>query len=375
MKETLEKSETDTERTERGQFPLNLQLFSEGHNDRDSAAASVDPSEETSAEEKLKSFSTVRQGGANNEFTKLVAIDGKTTTIDPITGTATITKGSFSLTIPNYANLAGLKTSTHQLLDAITVALTETGAKSPSVVLPLEEYMNRRGLKDRKEAKKQVKADLELLRQASITGEEKRGRGSKKETVAYSFVNIADSGELRRNGDIVFTFGNTFYKMLLGYPVMPYPRQLQTVNSKHNPNSYFLLRKIAEHKNMNVGKKNEDIISVKTLLGAVSCIPSYDEVMSADKHIDKRIIKPFERDMDALEDTLSWSYCHSNGAPLTDAELKGFSYELFISLLVKTEWKSYPDMTERLKRKAERMEQTKKKRGQTAKKKNTPPQA
>lgn len=318
----------------------------------DKATATISPAD---APEK-KPFSTIRQGNATNALTKLRAVEGRTATIDTVTGTATITKGNFSVTIPNYTKLSGLKTSTYQLLDAITVAFTETGAKSPAVIIPLSAYMERRGLKDRKEAKNQVKADLEVLRQASITGEEKRG----KNISSYSFVNIADSGEIRRNGDIVFTFGNTFYQMLLGYPIMPYPAQLQTLNNKRNPNSYYLLRKIAEHKNMNIGKKNEDIIAVKTLLGVAPFIPSYDEVMSGDRAVNRKIIEPFERDMDALKDTLNWEYCHSNGEALTDAELQNMSYDFFETLLVKLSWNSYPDQTARLERKAERLEQAKK---------------
>ena len=314
-----------------------------------------------------RSFSTIRQGNATNALTKLRAIEGKTATLDPVTGTATIKKGNFTLTIPNYSKLSGLKTSTYQLLDAITIALTESGAKSPTVIIPLSAYMDKRGLKDRKEAKNQVKADLEVLRQASITGEEKRG----KNTNAYSFVNIADSGEVKRNGDIVFTFGNTFFQMLLSYPVMPYPAQLQTINNKRNPNSYYLLRKIAEHKNMNIGKKNEDIIAVKTLLAVAPNIPSYEEVMVGNKHITERIITPFERDMDALEATLKWYYCHSNNTPLTDEELQELSYSTFEGLLIKIEWVVYPDQTARLERKAERLEKAKTTRKKQASKKKT----
>lgn len=342
---------------------LDLQLFASTDEEKKDR---VTPHITATVTRKAEPFSTIRQGNATNALTKLKAIEGKTATIDAITGTATITKGNFTLTIPNYAKLSGLKTSTYQLLDAITVALTVTGAKSPTVIIPLEEYMKRRGLKDRKEAKNQVKADMEVLRQASITGEEKRG----KNTQAYSFVNIADSGEIKRNGDIVFTFGNTFYQMLLCYPIMPYPAQLQTINNKRNPNSYYLLRKIAEHKNMNIGKANEDTIAVKTLLSISPYIPSYEEVMRADRHLEQRIKKPFERDMDALDETLTWHYCHSNGEPLTDEELLSFSYELFVSLMVKTNWKNYPDQTARLERKAERSERvTKKKKRTTSKKK------
>jgi len=319
----------------------------------------------TDSIERKKDFSTIRQGTSTNALTKLRATEGKGLTIDQITGDATIKNGNFILTIPKYEQLTGLKTSTYQLLDAITVALTESGAKSPTVILPLEEYMSRRGLKDRKEAKTQAKADMEILRGASFSWEEKKG----KKVESYAFVNLADSGEIRRNGDIVFTYGNTFYNILLGYPVKPYPQQLQTLNSKRNPNSYYLLRKIAEHKNMNIGKKNENIIAVKTLLSVAPFIPSYDEVMSGNRNIADRIIGVFERDMDALEATLSWNYCHSLDQPLTDEELDTMSYETFEELLIHTEWRSYPDQTARLERKAEVIEQAQKKKRTTSKKK------
>ena len=228
--------------------------------------------------------------------------------------------------------------------------------------------MKRRGLKDRKEAKTQAKADMEILRGASFSWEERRG----KKTESYSFVNLADSGEIRRNGDIVFTYGTTFYNILLGYPVMPYPAQLQTLNSKRNPNSYYLLRKIAEHKNMNIGKKNEDIIAVKTLLSIAPYIPSYDEVMSGNRNIADRIIGVFERDMDALETTLSWNYCHSLDQPLTDEELATMSYARFEELLIHTEWRNYPDQTARLERKAEAIAQAQQKKKRTTSKKKKP---
>lgn len=304
-----------------------------------------------------KSFSTIRQGTGTNALTKIRATEGKNTVIDSITGTATIKQGDFILTIPNYAQLTGLKTSTYQLLDAITVALTETGAKSPTVVLPLSEYMKRRGLKDRKEAKAQAKADMEILRGASFSWEEKRG----KKTESYSFVNLADSGEIKRNGDIVFTYGSTFYNILLGYPVMPYPSQLQRLNAKRNPNSYYLLRKITEHKNMNIGKRNEDIIAVKTLLANAPFIPTYDEVMQKDRALSRRIVEPFERDMDALADTLKWSYCHSKGE-VDNTITATPDYDIFKELLVKIEWENYPDQADRLERKAEAIEKAKKKK-------------
>ena len=354
-------------------FEVDLQLFNaevqEAQPERPKQATikpAIKPTD--SPIERRKDFSTIRQGTSTNALTKLRATEGKGLTIDQITGDATIKNGNFILTIPKYEQLTGLKTSTYQLLDAITVALTESGAKSPTVILPLEEYMKRRGLKDRKEAKTQAKADMEILRGASFSWEERRG----KKTESYSFVNLADSGEIRRNGDIVFTYGTTFYNILLGYPVMPYPAQLQTLNSKRNPNSYYLLRKIAEHKNMNIGKKNEDIIAVKTLLSGAPFIPSYEEVMSGNRNIADRIIGVFERDMDALETTLSWHYCHSLEQPLTDEELNTMSYATFEGLMIHTEWRNYPDQTARLERKAEAIAQAQQKKKRTTSKKKKP---
>ena len=312
-----------------------------------------------------KTFSTIRQGTATNALTKIKPSTRRNTVVDPITGTATITQGDLSITIPDFTELTGFKTSTYQLLDALTVELTETGAKSPVVALSLEEYMAKRGLKDKKEARKQAIADLDTLFNATISFKEKRKRGQEQD---FHDIRIIDSKGIRK-GVINVSFGTSFYNILLGYPIMPYPAQLWTLNSNRNPNSFYLLRKIAEHKNMNVGKKNENIIGVKTLLSVAPNLPSYDEVMAGNKNITDRIITPFERDMDALADTLTWAYCRKNNTPLTDEELQSMSYEVFKGLLVKIDWRQYPDQTARLERKAERQEQAKKGKRKTAPKK------
>ena len=330
------------------------------------AISRVVPSILPTGEREKSTFSTIRQGTATNALTKIKPSTKRNMIIDTITGTATITQGNLSITIPDFTKLTGFRTSTYQLLDALTVALTETGAKSPVVALSLEEYMKKRGLKDKKEARKQVTDDLETLFNATISFKEKRKKGQEQD---FHDIRIIDSKGIRK-GIITVTFGTVFYNILLGYPIMPYPAQLWELNSKRNPNSFYLLRKIAEHKNMNVGKKNEDIIAVKTLLAVAPYLPSYEEVMNTDRAISRRIIEPFERDMDALEDTLTWTYCHSNNTPLTDEELSSMSYDTFISLLIKIDWKQYPDQTARLKRKAERIEQAEQgKKRKTSKKK------
>ena len=156
-------------------------------------------------------------------------------------------------------------TATWQLLDMITVEFTESGAKSRDVQITLDKYMEKRELKDRKEARKQVTKDLELLRVSAINFTEPRKKG---EPQGYYKLNISSGAGISKSGVITFSFSDKFYNLLMGYPVMPYPPQLYALNNKRNPNSFYFLRKIAEHKNMNVGKASEDIISVKTLLAA-----------------------------------------------------------------------------------------------------------
>ena len=299
-------------------------------------------------------FSTIRQGNVTNALTK-IRPHPSNTDVDAITGTTSVKQGDLAIFFPQLNDLQGLSPSTYRLLDAITVALTESGAKSPLVTLTLEELMQKCGHTDRKEARKQASAGLETLFNARISYREKPRRGRKAasdDAVGYLDMRICEAKGISRSGVITFKFGDTFFNLLKGYPVMPYPPQLWKLNSNRNPNSYYLLRKISEHKNMNAGKKNEDTISVKTLLEVAAALPSYEDVMNGNRNVRSRIIDPFERDMDALNDTLSWEYCHTNGIPLTDQEMESFDYSIFSALNIRIHWKEYPDQTARLEAKA-----------------------
>lgn len=320
------------------------------------AAPSVAPAEEVKKAEKT-TFSTIRQGNVTNTLTKIKP-DLRRNTVIKKNGKGIITEGNFTVTIPKFLTTEGLKTSTYQLLDALTVALTESGAKNREVILSLNEYIKKRGVKDRSEAKKQVLRDLDALYAAEMTFKEKKGQGQEDN---FRDVRIIESKGII-NGFIVVSFSTTLLDILKRYTVMAYPPQLWRLNNKRNPNSYFLLRKIAEHKNMNVGKKNEDTIAVKTLLSVTPYIPTYDEVMATNGGVNKRIISTFERDMNALDDTLTWAFYHNNGKQLTGDERKRLTYEDFIKLMIKTSWREYPDQTERLKRKAARIAQAGNKR-------------
>ena len=305
-----------------------------------------------------ESFGTIRQGKATNALTKMRATDENTNT-DPYTGETTINSSELALVIPKIDQIGTPTTETWQLFDIIMEEFTESGIKSRDIQITLDKYMKKRGLKDRKEARKQVTKYLELLRVSAINFTEPRG---KSEPQGFYNLNISSGAGISKSGIITFSFSERFYNLIMSYPVMPCPPQLCRFNNKRNPNSYYFLRKLSEHKNMNIGKKNENTISVKTLIAASPYLPTYKKVMTTDRHLDKRIIEPFERDMDALSDTLTWEYCHKNAEPLSTEELSAFNYRIFIDCLIHVTWINYPDQTKRLKDKEERKNKRKKRK-------------
>lgn len=296
----------------------------------------------------------IRQGPITNQLTKMIATTRNTKT-DNLANTMTIRRGTYTLSFDGYENLQGPRVSTYQLFDALTGELTRTGAKDPEVRLPLKEYMRLRGLSDVKATREQVKEDLETLFRGRLSAKSDTGKGWDQD---FYDIRICQGKGLRK-GVIIFKYGYDLFNFLKTYNVMPMQEQLLGLNGKKNPNSYFLLRRIMEHKNMNVGKKNEDLISVKTLLESCPGLPSYEEVRAGRLGYDRKIKGPFERDLDALANTLRWEYCHRNGTPLTDTELAKFDYAIFIECLIHVIWNNYPDQTKRLEKQAARREEAK----------------
>lgn len=303
----------------------------------------------------LAGFLTTHENRAFNELTKFTrSLPGENMTIDELLHQGTVSGEYVEMQTPlskdNTTILSPWTVSTSQLFDRLIVEFTETGAKSRTITLSLDDYMQSRGLKDRKETRKQVKSDLHTLRTSAVSFKEYSGKGKKRQEIAFTDVNIAEAVGIDRNGKIMLTLTPSIYELLKQSYVMPLPQECQKINSKRNPNSYNLLRKIAEHKNMNIGKPNEDIISVDTLLKCCPAIPTYERVKKSDRMFTRRIIDPFCRDMDALE-TISWEFCNTNNEPLTDRQL-AMSYDVFSKLNVHITWNVYPDQTARLEKKA-----------------------
>ena len=282
-------------------------------------------------------FRIMKQSSAMNKLSTLKT--SKKMLPESDDDTLCIEKDNLKISIENFSNLGtGLKTTTHRLADALMIKFTEMGSKEQVVTLSLDEYMRLCELKNSTEMRKQVNADLKTLKNMRVSFTKSSNREQSMQDIKLcSNVKI-------KNNIIFFTFSDEFFIVMKTMPVMPYPELLFRLNLKRNPNSYYFLKKISEHKKMNYFKKNADTLSVKTLLGCTPELPSYDEVVNSDRAVGRRIIEPFERDMNELSELLRWEYCHSNGTRLTDDELINFNYHIFYGLLIKIKWHAYPEL-------------------------------
>lgn len=277
-------------------------------------------------------FHKIHQGKATNTLPKL-----KTQIIDQeqinYNGEAMISSEGYKLFIENFKELSnGLNISAKMLLDILVITATEGKGEEALVKLPLKDYMEMRGLRDIKAARNQVKKDIEILSNLRISYREKR-RGNEGD---WLDVNLFGGTKGLTRGIISFRFNPDFFKILMSYPVMNIPAEALKFDTRHHPSSYYLLRVISEHKNMNYHKANADIIGVKTLLNASPSLPKYEAIKDIGG-IDQRIIAPFERDMDAI-DSFNWYYCGKNGLQIDEPA----SYQEFEEANIKIEWLDYP---------------------------------
>lgn len=226
--------------------------------------------------------------------------------------------------------LERIPTSAARLLDIFNAKATESGMKDNTVAIPLNEYMNLRGIKDMKEARKQVRADMDILQQITV-----EFRDSK------SYVKINLGGGIRgiKNSIVFFTFNEHWLKIFpFKNQLMPYPLGILSTSDKYNPHSFYFGRKIAEMKRVNAGSKNEGIIGVSSLVECSPTFPKYED-LGDHKRVSQLIIEPFERDLDeaAKQCGCKWHYIG------LESETGPTTYEQFIKAKIRITWDNYPD--------------------------------
>jgi len=313
------------------------------------------------------------QGTGTNQLTR-ISTRGKESivNVNGITGVITITKGTLKVTIEPENDVIGAFTkifdvSTHKLFDACVIELTKQNhyrsktEPNAAVVISLEDYMKLCGIPLTKPSKdkirRNVKTDLDTLLRTRLEWTETSG----KKTKDYLNINICSSVGIK-NGNIILSFTPEIARYLVNSYVMQYPIGLLKIDER-NPNAYYIGKKLLQHYSIdnNIQKDTANIISVRSLLEwCEDVIPSYEEVMSGNRHLDDRIITPLENALTSLQTTnlITWEYCNSKKTPLTDEQLNNLNYYIFIDLYIHFEVNYFPNQTQRLKFKKKRTKKT-----------------
>lgn len=297
---------------------------------------------ETNKIDKIK-YKPLKQNQISDNITKgllepkqLSIFDGSATT-----NLNTKKKQEFVLTIEKFEELENILSnelynnhkanqSAGKLLDSFLIKMTENGFSSPIASIPLKEYAEMTGKKDLKELRNRTKSDLQVLKRVKFSyTPKKKTKGNNQD---YMNIYLFGGTEGIKNGNIMFKFNDDFFRIFADQKNFLYiPTEVLQSNEKKNPNTYLLYKKIISHKRMNLGKKNENIIKVKTLYEYCVTLPRYEEVMNTTgKQVNQRIIEPFERDLDIIQE---FSWCYDTPNPPT-------TFDDWINTNIKITWKN-----------------------------------
>lgn len=289
-----------------------------------------------------KGYSMIRQSADTNILTKMLpnSLNELNNVVkNPVTGSYEITRDGLTWTLPSFLiePKNGIKTATHKVFDFVRIQFTNNGNEK-RIVFAIEDYMAWRNIKDRTQAAKEIDDAAKAFMRAEISYE------STKPARDYTGLHVVQDADTKKKQYIEITLGDKFAELLKSYPQMWYCNAAGATNDKRNKHSYYFLTRIQEHYRMNEKHPNANIISVKTLLKSAPEAPSYRVIAEKrDGALGRKLIDPFEKDMNALEEAgaIKWEYCMSGGAPLATGK-EHLAYKTWINLFIKFELINYP---------------------------------
>lgn len=246
-------------------------------------------------------------------------------------------------TLPCFTKVEDLLTrSLNQTVLYLLQCLNDGGVKKGVIAGKVEDFAAKRNITIR-EAKELLRDGMEVLRHAKITQ-------AGKEAGDFEDVYIFGGTKKILRGNFFFSFNPDFRDAYFNLPVVPIALRIYAVNQQFNPYSVVMGLKLLSHINMNVADKNANRISVEKLLAVCqefAGMRTYEEVMASDRAVGRRIIEPFERDLNLLEDMniLTWRYADKRKE---EAEEYPLTYADFITKNIIFDFLDYPDQSARI---------------------------
>ena len=288
-----------------------------------------------------KAFTQAIEGKRQDRGKMIIPIGHQSITFTPNKAASSFIKGNINA---------------QKLLDTIQHEAAITGYKTTRLAIPLKKILEERGLKDIKELKKQLTAAAALLDDMSFTGQ--LGGGD------YEKLAVTQGDTDIKNGYLYVNINEKFFSALKQTKqILLYTPQIMKLPS--NGYSYGFARYFAEHKRKNLGKPNENRVSVEKLL-EIAPYPLYEDLQDKGQ-ASQKIIEPFLTCFDKIADygIFSFRFVRQRGEALTAAEWEDLvrNYALFSSLMVEVTWCDEPDYDTVMKaRQKARAKETRKKR-------------
>jgi len=269
-------------------------------------------------------YRDILENNVTNSFSKILKISKDYGELD-FTGEDIVfspfrNNNRITIKIVNYKNVLGksmeLPTSLMKLLDMLVIEFTDNlnqndeieALENNIIFLPVSAYKNKLEIENVTDAKKQIERNLGILMNILISFE-----GKIKNNEKYSDVTIIEDYAICK-GVVAVCFSNEFVEMLKSAYTMPYPLvALEVGKGGMNRNSYYIVRRLAEHVRINKDKTRRSNIKVRTLLASCPALPTEDKVPV--KKFDEKIMKPFLEDLNLsmqrlyeIEDALGKAY-------------------------------------------------------------------
>jgi len=276
--------------------------------------------------------------------TELIKVINKKPTSVDRTGKAKIDMEKIGVEIEKYTQGDVFKVTTNMFLQMASNKLKELNNKKPqtleevkySVTLPIDEYMDKRKISHRQTAIEEIEKAADILTRIRIS--------SKTGKTKFDYMNLF--GRIKFDDDnyrkeIIIEFTPSFAFQLMDY-FYNLPLLNLRVDSNKFPNAAALSNYIANLLEIHRTQRKTPeyrIFTIENLLENCPYIPTYEEVKKGNRAYANRIIEPFEKTMEALEEILTWEYCGSLGKPLKDEELAKPKYKDWVKWKVKIEWK------------------------------------
>ncbi len=292
----------------------------------------------------------------SNETRKLgtVTTQGSPLKRDEITGEITIPAGALTVKIKakgkdikNRLEAKDLKVSTHKLLDLCYIELTNINDyrgkdRNLEVVIPLDRYRELLQLPDTKASRdrvrKRVREDLDMLSRIGFIREDPSGK--------INYYSLCQDYTIDPwKGYFTFTFGQKVAEDLIGGYMTEYPVELLALDER-NRAAFYIGNKLSQHYSIRTNqiKGTADIISLNALLRACPVIPSYEEVMETDRHLERRIIQATTDAINSLPFIEDWSYCNAKKVPETEEQRETpITLERLNSLYIHFKLKDHPE--------------------------------